>query len=310
MSSHAPADDFRSPRRGLRIGWIAVLLLLAFVVGGTLASYAMWKGMIFGHGATSTAPDRANQAASGFVPAQPLTSTGAAPTADTATLVTRETALAAQLAALEARTATVSTDAAAAGAQATRAESLLVAVAVRRAIDRGAGLGYLEEQLRTRFAAAQPTAVAVVIQAARAPVTIEDLREGLEAIGPDLQTATDGDWLAGLRRELSGLVVLRREGTVTTSPNDRLARAARLLDDGRVDAARAEVAQLPGSGAAGGWMAAARRYLHAHQALDMIETAAVLGQAQGPQPPLRAAPPVVVQTAPVPVVEAPVGNEL
>jgi hypothetical protein len=57
-------------------------------------------------------------------------------------------------------------------------------------------------------------------------------------------------------------------------------------------------------------MAAARRYLHAHQALDMIETAAVLGQAQGPQPPLRAAPPVVVQTAPVPVVEAPVGNEL
>jgi hypothetical protein len=291
MSSQAPLDPVRLPRRDLRTGWIVLLLLLAFVVGGTLASYAMWKGMIFGRTTAPATTERPN-AAAGFTPAQPLTSTGAIPAVDPATLVTREAALAGQISALEARTATVATDALAAGAQATRAEALMVAFAARRAVDRGSGLGYLEEQLRTRFATAQPRAVAIVIQAARAPVTIEDLREGLEAIGPGLQTGSDGDWLEDVRRELSGLVVLRREGMATTSPNDRLARAARLLDDGRVDAARAEVAQLPGVGAASGWMAAARRYVLTHQALDVIETAAILGQAQGPQPPLRAAAPV------------------
>ena len=44
-------------------------------------------------------------------------------------------------------------------------------------------------------------------------------------------------------------------------------------------------------------MAAARRYAVAHQALDVIETAAILGQAQGPQAPVRgAAAPVLPGT--------------
>jgi hypothetical protein len=63
-----------------------------------------------------------------------------------------------------------------------------------------------------------------------------------------------------------------------------------LLDDGRVDAARAEVARLPGANDAGAWMSAARRWVLTHQALDVIETAAILGQAQGLQPPLRVVP--------------------
>ncbi|MGC7532570.1 hypothetical protein ACPWML_26485, partial [Pandoraea pneumonica] len=66
-------------------------------------------------------------------------------------LDSRETALAAQLSALEARTASIDSTTAAAAAQAGRAEAMMVAFAARRAIDRGVTLGYLEVQLRERF---------------------------------------------------------------------------------------------------------------------------------------------------------------
>jgi hypothetical protein len=284
MSSTAPFDP--PPARGRRPGFVILLVLIAFVAGCSLASYAVYAGWLARLNPSAQA-SRTVADGAGFTPAQPLTSTGATPAVDPAVLVTREAALAAQLAALEARTATVATDAAAAGTQATRAEALMVAFATRRAIDTRTGLGYLEEQLRSRFVAAQPRAVAVLIRAAHDPVTIEDLRQGLDAIAPDLQSASGRDWFADTRRELRNLIVLREEGTPSTAPADRLARARRLLDDGRVDAARAEIARMPGAAQAGNWLAAARRYALAHQALDVIETAAILGQAtaQPPAPP-------------------------
>jgi len=285
MSSIAPTDA-SPPRRG-RFGLVALLLVVAFAIGGGLAIYAVRAGYLFARGERVDETRRA--APAGFTPQQPLTSTGAPPAVDPATLVTREAALAGQLSALEARAAAVATDAAAAGAQATRSEALMVAFAARRAIDRGTPLGYLEEQLRSRFVQSQPRAVAVVIAAARSPVTVEDLRQGLDAIAPDLQGGGHDDWLSDVRRELGNLVVLRQANTPTTAPVDRMARARRLLDDGRVEAARAEVSRLPGASSASGWMAAARRYAVAHQALDVIETAAILGQAQGPQAPVRGA---------------------
>ena len=281
MSSIAPTDA-SPPRRG-RFGLVALLLVVAFAIGGGLAIYAVRAGYLFARGERVDETRRA--APAGFTPQQPLTSTGAPPAVDPATLVTREAALAGQLSALEARAAAVATDAAAAGAQATRSEALMVAFAARRAIDRGTPLGYLEEQLRSRFVQSQPRAVAVVIAAARSPVTVEDLRQGLDAIAPDLQSASGRDWFADTRRELRNLIVLREEGTPSTAPADRLARARRLLDDGRVDAARAEIARMPGAAQAGNWLVAARRYALAHQALDVVETAAILGQATG-QPPV------------------------
>ena len=281
MSSSPPLSS--PPRRGVRAWLVTLAVLIAFVGGAALAIWSVRSGRW-----SDAAPVREQRAAdldaSTFTPSQPLTSTGAAPAVDPATLVTREAALAGQLAALEARAAAVATDAAAAGAQAIRAEALMVAFAARRAVDRGAALGYLEEQLRTRFAATQPRAVTLVIQAAHQPVTIEDLRQGLEAIAPTLQTAGQDDWFADLRRELGSLVVLREEGMPSTAPIDRLQRALRLLDDGRVEAARAEVARLPGAVGADRWQAAAHRYLLAHQALDIIETAAILGQARSAAP--------------------------
>ena len=218
-------------------------------------------------------------AGSTLSPAQPA-AIPAQPAVDTATLAVRETALAGQIAALEARAAALSASAQAAGGQASRAEALLVAVAARRALDRGLALGSLDEQLRARLGATQPRAVMIVRDAARQPVTLEDLRLGLTTLGPMLATGADRGWVESLREGFRTLVVLRRVGEPSPLPADRLARARRLLDQGQVETARAEVAQLPGAGQAGGWLTAAHRYVLARQALDLLENAALAGQAQ------------------------------
>jgi hypothetical protein len=203
-----------------------------------------------------------------------------APAIDLEALTVRENDLATRLADLEARTNNVGAEARVASGYATRAEGLMIAFAARRQIDRGLPLGYLEGQLRERFGATQPQAVGAIVQAAGEPVTIEDLRMGLDAIGPELATgaATDG-WLTSFRRELGNLIVLHRADTPSPLPADRLTRARRLLQMGQVEAALAEVARMPGAAQGGRWISAARRYIGARQALDVIETAAIQGQA-------------------------------
>lgn len=282
MTDFAPIDPLRS--RGPRIGLIVAIVAVAFAAGLLLAGYAMKHLPWIDGGAALAAPEtvaRAPAAAGGsdYLPANPLDASGNPTGAlDPATLATREAALAGQLTALEARTATVTTDAGAAASQATRAEGLLVAFAARRALDRGLGLGYLEEQLRARFGVSQPGAVATIIQAARQPTTLEALRQGLDAVAPNIATVADDSWWRSLRRELGTLVVLRKAGTPSPLPADRLARAKRLLDGGQVEAARAEVARLPGAGDAAHWTEAAGRYITARDALDRVENAAILGQ--------------------------------
>ena len=281
-------DPTTSRLRAPGVGVIAALVALAFLAGLLLMGYLARQRHWF-DAAPGAATVMARPQGSGFVPAQPLSASGEAPVmADPAALVTREAALAAQLSVLEQRTARLSGDAATAGAQAGRAESLLIAFAARRAIDRGQPLGYLEEQLRARFATVQPRAVAVAIEAGRQPVTLEDLRQGLDVIGTDISSGSDDDdWIDAIRRQLSTLVVLRRANTPSPLPGDRLERARRLLAAGQVEAARAEVARLPGAGQATNWMTAARRYVAARQALDAIESAAILGQTAPAPPSLR-----------------------
>src|SRR3546814_9779340 len=80
--------------------------------------------------------------------------------------------------------------------------------AVRRALDRGLSLGYLDAQLRLRFGDDQPNAVKTIIDTSRDPVTLERLRTELDAMAPQL-VGRDGDgdgslW-TGLRRELGEL---------------------------------------------------------------------------------------------------------
>ena len=178
---------------------------------------------------------------------------------------------------IEARIDRVAERANAAGNNAARAEGLLIAFAARRAVDRGLGLGYIEGQLRERFGATQPQAVATIIAAAREPVTLDELQLGLDDLAPNLTSgATDAGWWPSLRSELTSLVVVRKVGQPSPVPTERLRHARRLLAGGQVEKALVEVARLPGRAKAQNWMAAARRYIVARRALDVVETAAIL----------------------------------
>jgi hypothetical protein len=171
-----------------------------------------------------------------------------------------------------------------------RAESLLVAFAARRALDRGLGLGYLETLLRQRFAASQPQAVATIFTAARAPVTLEQLQAELQDLTPKLTGGgPDQGWWEAFRTELAGLVSIRKEGTPSPLPSEHLRRAQSSLGAGQVDVALVEVSRLPGRANAADWIEKARRYVSARRALDTIETSALM-EPPPPAPVPRPAP--------------------
>jgi len=191
---------------------------------------------------------------------------------------------------IEQRIAQIDNESRAAVGNADRAERLLVAFAARRALDRGVALGYIEGLLRQRFGDTQRQAVATIITASRQPVTLEELQEGLIEVGPDLTGGSrEQDWWSALRSEFGDLVTVRKAGTPSTMPAERLRRATRRLESGQVDVALAEVLRTPGRDNAAKWVADARRYVSARRALDMIETAALL-EPNRPQPTATAAP--------------------
>ncbi|MFT8131032.1 hypothetical protein, partial [Salmonella enterica] len=79
-----------------------------------------------------------------------------------------------------------------------------------------------------------------------------------------------------MRQELGRLIVIRERSAPSSDPTERLTRVHKLLDSGMVEAARAEVARLPGSAAAQAWQHDAQRYALAHRALDVIENSALV----------------------------------
>jgi hypothetical protein len=286
MSSQPPYDVAQRSRP--RFGIIGLLFVLTFLAGLAVAAVAARRFGWFV--AERPAAEAASTQTSGLAPI-PVAPPPVVPTQlDLATLTSREAQLAGRLAALEARAAAVTVDAENAGAQAGRAEAVLVAGAARRALDRGLPLGRLEEQLRLRFGATQPRAVDLLVDSAREPVTLEALRARFDAVAPDLRSGGQRDWWRSLRRELGSLVVLRRAGDLPDRPVERLARVRRLLDAGQVEAAVVEAQSLPGAALAGDWTLAARRYVLARQALDALETDAITRPA--PVGPLSAPAPV------------------
>jgi hypothetical protein len=203
---------------------------------------------------------------------------------------------------MEQRLAALDLQSRAAVGNAGRAEALLVAFAARRALDRGVQLGYIEALLRDRFGDDQPQAVATVLTAAHQPVTLQQLRSRFQDIAPHLAGGgPEQSWWTAFRTELGGLITVRREGTPSTMPSDRLRRAERALDAGQVEVALIEVLRLPGRENAKDWIAEARRYVAARQALDTIETAALLEPAR----PAQAAQPAAAQDVSTAVAAAP-----
>ena len=287
-----------------RFGPVLTIAIIGLLIGLGLMAYAVRNTPGFFRTSASTPA----AAASGATPAPagaPTAAAAGAPatatlSAEAATLALRESALAAQLANLEARAARIDSDSAAAAGRAGRAEAILTAFAARRAIERGVGLGYLEGELRERFGPTLPNDVNAVIRSARAPVTLEDLRNSLNAAAPAL-LASRSDWWSGLGAELRNLVVIHKAGTPSPLPSDRLARARRMIETGNVEGALAEVQRLPGAAGAGSWTAAAQRWIDARRALDTLEAAAITGAIAPPRTaPIAAAPLPGAVPSPVP----------
>jgi hypothetical protein len=198
---------------------------------------------------------------------------------------------------LEQRLGALDLQSRAAVGNADRAEGLLVAFAARRALDRGVPLGYIEGLLGQRFGETQRQPVATIITASRQPVTLQELQDGLQEIGPQLVGGgPNQSWWTGFQRELGGLITIRKAGTPSPLPAERLKRATRMLEAGQADVALAEVLRMPGRDKAADWIAKARRYVMARRALDAIETAALLEPRVAPQP----VAPVPVRPAPQP----------
>lgn len=161
-----------------------------------------------------------------------------------------------------------------------RADALVIAFAARRAIERGVALGYLEPLLVERFSAGHQAAVATVVTASRAPVTQAELLAGFDRLGPILKgSGPDESWWAGTRRELGSLISIRRNDSPSPRPAARFDRARAHLEAGEIDAALAETMRLPGAARpeAQGWVARARRFVAVKRALDIIESAALVG---------------------------------
>jgi hypothetical protein len=253
---------------------------LAFLGGMAVALGAVQLGGGFNRAAPPPAPAAspvAQPAAQPSLPALP-------PGTDIATLNAREAALAGKLDLLELRIRDSDASARMASSYATQAERLMIAFAVRRAVERGQPLGTLETQLRARFGSAQGDSVAAIVQVAAQPVTLEDLRLALETIAPRLANGPDDSLWARVRRILGDMVVVRSMDSPSPRPSDRLRRARRALDAGDVEAALAEIAHMPGAANAESWTSAAKRFVAARHALIEIERAAVETPAAQPAP--------------------------
>ena len=251
MSGEDYSEDIRTAPR--RRSWLAYLLLPALFFLFGLAAMG-WILSRWDEGARMIGIAPAPVAAPAPPPApEPVAATPAtAPEPDTAPAEAPERIMidpeiTRRVAELERRIGQIDTQSRAAVGNADRAEGLLVAFAARRAIDRGIQLGFLEPLLRERFGDSQPQAVGTVIMVAREPVTLQELQEGLRQVAPQLVGgAPEQNWWSALQTELGGLITVRRRGTPSTEPRDRLRRAEHWLDGGEVAPALAEVVRLPG----------------------------------------------------------------
>ncbi len=243
----------RKPRTG-RI--VAIAMLAAFVLGAGLVGWLAWSGKL---NWTKARPD--NALAVGAVQ-QPNRMVDAQPAA-------ADSDVTAHLAQVEQRLARIQQDADAAESKIGRAEAMLTALAVRRAVERGAPLGALEARLQVSFGAVQPDAVEVITTLTRQPVTLSSLLTDLDALSSAAEADRDdlSTWQR-MRHELGGLFIVRRAGLRQVKPADHIMRAKSLLGAGQIDAAIAEVEGVPRSD---DWLIKANRYSTVQRALDSLD---------------------------------------
>lgn len=276
--AYSPDNADLRPRRGL--GRLLALPFIAFAIGVAAMGYGLsqWPQAARFLGLTDE-PQRLGVAPTGrhagpdsarFDPDRLGITAGDE-------LSTRPEVMLARIMAVEARVDRLNAQQAASGGHARRAESMLIAFAARRALDRGVQLGYLESLLRERFGASQPQAIATIIMAGRERVTLAALAAEFEKIAPQLQdNGETRDWWDALKDELSGLVIVRRGNAPSTRPNEVVARIRAEIANGNIAEALTEINRLPLQTKAANWTARARSYVMARNALDRVETAALI----------------------------------
>lgn len=276
-------DEFTSQRRkgGPSRAFFGVAIV-SFLLGAAVVAYFAEQDDLLDDAELAAVTDAADtspapQEASSPSPTPTATSSEAAQAAQAVERVAEQQGgFEQRLAAAEQRLARLDLQAEAAAGNAARAEGLLIAFATRRALDRGAELGYLADQLRLRFGDALPNAVRTVIATSRNPITLDQLVARLEGLAPDLAQGTSEPSFGKLWDELGSLFIIRREDAPSPQPQKRLERARFFLESGRVEAAIEEVRNLPGAENAQNWITDAERYAAAQRALELIETSAVL----------------------------------
>lgn len=250
---------------------LLAVALLAFLIGGVAVGWLVRSGYL---SAVMPMPLTANNAPASDSVAAPnethLSGQKADPAADIGSVEAR-------LALLEVRLSRIDFQADTASGNAARAEGLLIAFAARRTIDKGEPLGYVADQLRLRFANAQPRAVQTIIEFSKKPVTLDELSARIEALSPELSDTaeTESVW-ARAGRKLSSLFVIHRDSSALLTPSARIDRAKLMVTSRRIGKAIDEVQRLPNADAAQVWIADAQRLQAAQQALDLIETTAML----------------------------------
>lgn len=274
-------DSRRKPSSGRGL----LLAALAFIAGGMLVGLAVWYNVLPWRagaprveGGAEVGPG-ASGAANAPLTGKPTPLAAAIKAEQAAERVAEQQGgLDQRLAAAEQRLTQLDLQAQSAAGNAARAESLLIAFATRRAVERGAELGYLSDQLRLRFGDQWPNAVSTIIEFSRNPIRLDALVARLEGLAPQLSDSSEGPSWDAFQRELGELFVVRRESTPSPQPQRRLERARWALEQGRYKAAIDEVKGMPGAAKAEVWIKDAERYAKAMEALEVIETAAVLDQ--------------------------------
>ena len=278
-STQGPALQGRSRSAGS----LLFVALLAFVLGAALVGWAASQGFLAQVLPTPDASGTPSAETSGLVQDDALVEAAPDETGIPATGKPDARQLAAlggvegRLALIEDRLSRIDYQTDAASGNAARAESLLIAFAARRMVDRGEPLTYVADQLRLRFMDAQPNAVETIIAFSKAPVTIDELSARLEALAPELTvTGRDVSFWDRARDEVSSLFTVHRDAASLVSPKARIERARIMLTARRIDNAISEVQRLPGATAAEKWIADARRYGQVQKALNLLETTAML----------------------------------
>jgi hypothetical protein len=271
-----------TPRQTGRTRALAGVGIGAFLLGAAVVGLLWWQEIGPGDflqvkrdeaATTAAVPDTAPTARASEAAAAEVREAAAA----VEQVVEQQGGLDSRVAAMEQRLARLDLQMQAAAGNAARAEGLLVAFAARRAIERGAPLGYLGDQLQLRFGDAHPNSVARIVDFSHNPVTLDQLIARLQGLAPELVEAPSNEGAIGwIGRELSDLFVIRREATPSPAPQRRLERARLFLESGRIGPAVAEIRNLPNAPQAAGWIADAERFAAARRSLDLLETAAIL----------------------------------